>query len=325
MQRITRVVQYMLLGAALLLPGSSFAQSSYPNKPVRMVVGFQPGSASDVAARIISQKLSLLLGQTVVVENRAGASSNIGAKAVVSAAPDGYTLYFCTVANVINTAGRGAAVVDIDKDLSPVAMIGAVPNILVLNPSLGVDTLPAFIALLKAKPGQIAYASAGTGTALHMAAELFSTMAGVKMLHVPYQGSAAAVTDLLGGQTQVMFAPASTVLPYVKAGKLKAIASTGSHRTASAPDLPTIDELGLKGFESTVWYGIVGPVGMPPEVTKILEHTVQAAVASADVQTQFKAQGIEGAALNHKDFSAYIQRETDKWTKVVQVSGIKLE
>ncbi|MDB5807179.1 MAG: tripartite tricarboxylate transporter substrate binding protein [Betaproteobacteria bacterium] len=322
---LTKHLIACLLGAAALLPACAAAQENYPSRAIRLVVGFQPGSASDVGARISAQKISQILSQSVIVDNRPGASSNIAAKAVATAQPDGYTLFFCTVANVINTAAKGAAVVDIAKEMGSVGMIGAVPNLLVLNPSLNVDTLPAFIALLKSKPGQIPYATAGTGTALHMAAELFSMMAGVKMLHVPYQGSAAAVTDLLGGQTQVMFAPTSTVLPYVRAGKLKALASTGARRTASAPELPTIDELGLKGFESTVWYGITAPPGLPPKVTSTLEAAMQATVAASDVQAQFKAQGIEGNYLNAKDFNAYIRSETEKWGKVIQVSGIKLE
>ncbi|GAA4338896.1 tripartite tricarboxylate transporter substrate binding protein [Pigmentiphaga soli] len=325
MQQMIRSMAAALLGAALLAPAGASAQASYPARPVRLLVGFPPGSASDVAARIVSQKLGPLLGQTVVVENRPGASSNIAAKAVADAAPDGYVLFFSTVANVINTAGRGSQVVDIGTQLTPVGMIGAVPNILVVNPSLGVDTLPAFITLLKSRPGQVAYGSAGTGTALHMAAELFSMMAGVKMLHVPYQGSAPAVTDLVGGQTQVMFAPASTVLPFVKSGKLKAIASTGLRRTDSAPDLPTIDELGLKGFESTVWYGIEGPPGLPANVTATLEKAIQTAAADPDVQSQFKAQGIESNVQDHAAFGAYIRSETEKWTNVVKASGIKLE
>jgi len=323
--QLTKHLIACLLGATVLLPAAAAAQENYPAHPIRLMVGFQPGSASDVGARISAQKISQLLGQSVIVDNRPGASSNIAAKAVAGAAPDGYTLFFCTVANIINSAARGAAVVDIGRDMGSVGMIGAVPNLLVLNPALNVDTLPALIALLKSKPGQITYGTAGTGSSLHMAAELFSVMAGVKMLHVPYQGSAAAVTDLLGGQTQLMFAPTSTVLAYVKAGRLKALASTGSRRTAAVPELPTLDELGLKGFESSVWYGIIGPLGLPPKVTATLEAAISAAVAAPEVQAQFAAQGIEGNALNAKDFSAYIRSETEKWARVIQASGIRLE
>lgn len=314
-----------LLLALALAPAAGFAQEAYPNHPIRLLVGFQAGASADVSARIAAQKMGTLLGQAVVVENRPGASSNIAAKAVIAAPADGYTLYVCTVANVINTAAKGNATVDIARETLPLARLGAIPNILVLNPSLGVDTLPAFIALLKAKPGQIAYATAGTGTALHMAAALFSQMAGVQMLHVPYQGSAAAVTDLLGGQTQVMFAPASTVLPHVKTGKLKAIASTGAQRTSAAPELPTLDELGMKGFESVVWVGITGPTGLPPAVVKAIETAAQSAVGAADVQSQFKAQGIEPGAQDHTGFAGYVRSETEKWTRVIQSAGIKLD
>lgn len=325
LKRRTRRVALGFILAAALAPAAGFAQEPYPNRPIRLLVGFQPGASADVAARITAQKIGALLGQPVVVENRPGASSNIAAKAVAAAPADGYTLYTCTVANVINTAAKGNATVDIGREMLPVARIGAVPNILVVNPSLGVDTLPALVALLKAKPGQIAYATAGTGTALHMAAALFSQMAGVQMLHVPYQGSAAAVTDLLGGQTQVMFGPASSVVPHVRTGKIKAIASTGAKRTSAAPDLPTLDELGMKGFESVVWVGITGPNGLPPAVVKALETATQNAVAAPDAQSQFNAQGFESGAQGQAEFAGYVRSETEKWTRVIQAAGIKLE
>jgi tripartite-type tricarboxylate transporter receptor subunit TctC len=300
------------------------AQDIYPQKPLRIIVGFQPGSSSDVAARIVAQKLGPVIGQKVVVENRAGASSGIAARAVAAAPPDGHVLFFATVANVINTAANSPTDVDLARDLLPVALIGRVPNILVLHPDLGITSLEGLIRRLKYQPDHIAYGTAGNGTALHMAAALFSAMADVRMLHVPYQGSAAAVTDLLAGRIWLMFAPASSVMPYVRAGRLTAIASTGSLRASSAPQLPTIAELGLKGFESSVWFGIAAPPGLPARTESILVSALREAVASEEVQAQFRSNGIETSILNLGDFAAYIRAETAKWAQVIQSQGIRL-
>ena len=300
------------------------AQDPYPIKPIRIVVGFQPGSSSDVAARIVAQRLGRVIGQKVVVENRAGASSAIAARAVAGSLPDGHLLFFGTVANVINSAANSPADVDLARDLLPVALVGRVPNILVLNPDLGVDRLDDFIKRVKARPGEIAYGTAGNGTALHMAAALFSVMADVRMLHVPYQGSAAAITDLLAGRTAVMFAPVSSVLPHIRTGRLTAIASTGSVRSSIAPDLPTLAELGLTGFESTVWFGILAPLGLSARSESILASAIREAVGAPEVQAQFKANGIETSILILADFAAYIRSETDKWARVIESQGIRL-
>jgi tripartite-type tricarboxylate transporter receptor subunit TctC len=203
-------------------------------------------------------------------------------------------------------------------------MIGSVPNMLVVHPSLGANTVNELTQLLKAKPGEIAYASAGNGTALHMAAMLFSMMADVKMIHVPYQGSNAAMSDLLAGRTTVMFVPASTVMQYVNTGKLKALASTGLKRTFVAPDIPTLNEQGLAGFESTVWFGLMSPLGTPEAIEKTLNKAIDLAILSPEVQTQFKTLGIDSTYLNNKDFLAYIKIENDKWAKVIKSSNIKL-
>ncbi len=313
------------LALALMLPaGELAAQDVYPVKPVRIVVGFQPGSSSDVAARIVAQKLALVIGHNVVVENRPGASSGIAARAVAGAPADGHILFFATVANVINTATNSPTDIDIARDLLPVALVGRVPNILVLNPDLGIDKLDALIRRVKSRPGMIAYGTAGNGTALHMAAALFSVMADVSLLHVPYQGSAAAITDLLAGRISLMFAPASSVQPYIRSGRLTAIASTGNVRSSIAPELPTLAELGLPGFESSVWFGVTAPLGLPPRAESILVSALREAVGSAEVQAQFKSNGIETSILNLGDFSAFIRRETDKWARVIELQGIRL-
>lgn len=324
-QRIFQQLVMMIFTVnALLAVSEANAQTTYPMKPIKIIVGFAPGSSSDVAARVIGDKLGQILGQSVIVENKPGGSSNIAAKQVTLSPPDGYTLYLSTVANVINTVAKGSSEVDLSKDLSAVSMIGSVPNILVVHPALGVNTVNELTQLLKAKPGEIAYASAGNGTALHMAAMLFSMMADVKMIHVPYQGSNAAMSDLLAGRTTVMFVPASTVMQYVNTGKLKALASTGLKRTFVAPDTPTLNEQGLAGFESTVWFGLMSPLGTPEAIEKTLNKALELAIQSPEVQSQFKALGIDSAYLNNKEFLTYIKSENDKWAKVIKSSNIKL-
>ena len=324
-QRIfQQLVMMVFLVNFMLAVSEVCSQTAYPIKPIKIIVGFAPGSSSDVAARVVGDKLGQILGQSVIVENRPGGSSSVAAKQVSLSPPDGYTLFLCTVANVINTVAKGSSEVDLYKDLSAVSMIGSVPNMLVVHPSLGANTVNELTQLLKAKPGEIAYASAGNGTALHMAAMLFSMMADVKMIHVPYQGSNAAMSDLLAGRTTVMFVPASTVMQYVNTGKLKALASTGLKRTFVAPDTPTLNEQGLAGFESTVWFGLMSPLGTPEAIEKTLNKAIELAIQSPEVQSQFKALGIDSAYLNNKEFLTYIKSENDKWAKVIKSSNIKL-
>jgi tripartite-type tricarboxylate transporter receptor subunit TctC len=315
----------MLLAAAAAIPPAAWAQDAYPSRVVKVVVGFPAGSAADVAARAVAEALAKRLGQPFIVDNRPGAASSIAAKAVATSPPDGYTIFVGTVANAINKAFQDPASPDLAQDFSAVTMIGSVPNILVVNPSLGIASVDQLISAAKAKPGQIAYASSGYGTSPHLSGELFSAMAGIKMLHVPYRGSTPAVTDLLGGQVGVMFSPASTVLPHIAAGTLKALGTTGAKRTELAPDLPTIQELGFKDFESSVWFGFLLPVGTPSSVVGKIEAATHAAVDQPDLQKLFRAQGIEVVKSTPDEFAHFIRSETDKWAKVIQSAGIKRE
>jgi tripartite-type tricarboxylate transporter receptor subunit TctC len=316
---------WLCLALGVAFPLAAAADPSYPSRAVRLVVGFPPGSATDVAARAMAEAMARQLGQPFIVDNRPGAASNIAAKAVASAPPDGYTLFVGTIANVINASFPNTGSPDLEKDFAPVALIGSVPILLVVHPSLGVSSVDELIRAAKAKPGQITFASSGNGTSPHLSAELFSAMSGVKLLHVPYRGSTPAVTDLLGGQVQAMFSPASTVLPHIRAGKLKALASTGSRRTSIAPELPTIDELGLKGFETSVWFGFVAPAGTPSDVVTKLQKATQAALESPEVQQLFRAQGIDALKSTPQEFASHIRAERVKWTQVIQTAGIKPE
>lgn len=310
--------------AAALVPAAASAQAAapYPSRAVTVVVGFPAGSATDVATRAVAEVLGRTMGQPFVVENRPGASSNIAARAVTGAPADGHTVFVGTIANTINaTLLEGA--VRLDKDLLPVAQIGSVPNLLVAHPGVGVKTVDELIRVAKEKPGQIAYASSGNGTSPHLSGELFASMAGVRMLHVPYKGSTPAVTDLLGGQVQVMFSPASSVIQHIRSGRLQGLASTGLTRAAIAPELPTIHELGLKGFETAVWFGFVVPPGTPQDVVTRLSAATQAALDDAAVQERFRSLGIEAVKAGPADFTRYIASETAKWAKVIEAAGLK--
>lgn len=311
----------IVLAAAVSAPRQVLADD-YPSRLLRIVVGFPPGTATDVATRVVAEAIAQRLGQPVITENRPGASSNIAAKAVATSTPDGYTIFVGTVANTINAAFPNATASDLSRDFTPVAMIGTVPNMLVVNPSLGVSTVEQLVAAAKAKPGEITLASSGHGTSPHLSGELFATMAGIKLLHVPYRGSAQAVTDLLGGQVQVMFSPAPSVLPHIQSGALTALATTGAKRTELAPELPTLQEHGFKDFESSVWFGFLLPPGTPSGVVDKLRGATDAALDLPDVKKQFRMQGIDAVRLGPDEFAAYLRSETRKWAGVIRAAGI---
>ncbi|MDP1534420.1 MAG: tripartite tricarboxylate transporter substrate binding protein [Rubrivivax sp.] len=313
------------LAAAAGLPLGALADEAYPARPVKVTVGFPPGSSTDVATRLVAERLGRLLGQPFVVENRPGASSSIAAKLVAGMAGDGYNLFVGTIANTINSSFPGSTTPNLSRDFVPVSMIGSVPNLLVAHPSLAVASVDELVRTLKARPGQVSYASSGNGTSPHLSGELFSSMAGVTMLHVPYRGSSPAVTDLLAGQVSLMFSPASTVLAHIRAGKLKALAATSLKRSEIAPDLPTLDELGLKGFETSVWFGLVAPAGTPAAVVARLNGAVQTVLDSAELKALFAAQGIEAVKASPDAFDRYIRSEMDKWARLIQSAGIKPE
>jgi tripartite-type tricarboxylate transporter receptor subunit TctC len=313
------------LALPLGVPGAAAAQAAYPSGPIKVLVGFPPGTAADVAARVVAGGMGKRLGQSFVIENRAGAGSNIAARALVASPPDGYTMFVVTIANTINAVFPNSTAVDPTQDFMPVTMIGSVPNVLVTHPSLDVNSVADLIKLAKAKPDALSFGSSGIGTSPHLSGELFSMMTGVKMVHVPYRGSTPAVTDLLAGQVQLMFSPASSVLQHVRAGKLKALAVTSLRRTAIAPELPTLDELGLKGFDTSVWAGLVVPNGTPPDVVAKLRTAAHAALESPEVARAYRAQGIDVVETSGDEFSQYLRSEAARWSKVVQATGMKPE
>ena len=302
---------------------SAVAQETYPARPVHVIVGLGAGSSTDVTARVISQKMGQLLGQSFVVENRAGAGGNIATAFVAHAPKDGYTLLFGSVATTVNVTLMPNAGFDLVRDLAPVALLATVPNILVVHPSLGVHSLDELTALAKSRPNEILFASSGIGTSPHLSAELFNLMAGVKLAHIPYQGSSQAMTDLIAGRTSVMFSPAPTAISQLHAGTLIALASTQSKRASAAPDLPTMDELGLKGFDTGIWFGLSAPAGTPQAIIDRLSQSANEALRSEDVQRSFKSQGIDTLGGTPQEFAVYIKSEIEKWARVVKAAGIK--
>ena len=319
----SRMAAGALLAAFALL---SHAQAPYPTKPIRIVVPFPAGGTTDILARAVAQKLTETLGQSVVVDNRPGAGGNIGAELVAKSPPDGYTLLMGTVGtHAINASLYAKMPYDHVKDFVPVILVAGVPNVLVVNPSVPANSVPELIAYIKANPGKVNFASSGSGTSIHLAGELFKTMAGVSMTHVPYKGSAPAVTDLIGGQVQLMFDNLPSALPQIKAGKLRALAVTSTQRASALPDVPTVAEAGLPGFDATSWFGLLAPAGTPKDVVAKLNAEVAKWLATPEAREKLASQGAIAAGQSPEDFTRHIAAETAKWQKVVKESGAKVD
>ncbi len=321
---ISRVIACSAAGA-FLAAAFGVAAQAYPVKPIRVIVGFPPASGADISARLIAAKLVEPLGQQVIVDNRPGAGSNLAAETVAKAAPDGYTLFIGTVANTINATLYAKLPFDFQRDFTPIALATAAPNILVVHPSVPAKSVADLVALAKGRPGQLNFASSGTGTAPHLSGELFKTMAGVQITHVPYKGSPQAVTDVLAGEVAFMFSPVSTVLPHVKSGRLRALAVTTATRIAALPALPTVAEAGLTGYDTVTWFGFVAPARTPPAVVTRLNAEIVKILMLPDVRQQFSVQGMEILGGTPEHFAGYIAQEISKWAKVIRASGARAE
>jgi tripartite-type tricarboxylate transporter receptor subunit TctC len=324
MQKTRRRLAAALCALGLgLAVGQAFAQA-YPSKPVKLVVPYPPGGPTDIVARVIAQRLQTQTGQAFVVENLPGAGGNTGAAAVARAAPDGYTLLVATTAHAINPSLFKNLSYQFGKDFAPITQLTAGPLVIVVNPALPVKTVGELINLAKAKPGELNFASSGNGQSTHLAGELFNATAGTKIRHVPYKGSAPALTDTMGGQTQLMFDTMLSAMPHVKGGKLRAIAVTSAQRSPAAPDLPTVAE-SLTGFEAIAWNGLLAPANTPREIVAKLSAELRTAMEQPEVRERFEAQGFAGAWTPPEAFAGFIHAEIDKWAKVVQVSGATIE
>jgi tripartite-type tricarboxylate transporter receptor subunit TctC len=295
----------------------AYADESYPARPIHLIVGFAAGSSADVTARIVSRKIGDLLGQSIVVENHPGASSMIAAGYVARSTNDGYTLLLATIAATINTTLMPDKGPNFQKDLAPVTLIGSLPNILVVNPNLNVKDVRELIELAKQKPDELFYGASGLGSGPHLATELFKQMAGIKMTGVLYPGSAQTATDLIAGRIQVMFSPASTALGFIKAGTVKALATTQSTRASIAPDLPTIAEAGLPGYDTGVWFGILAPAGTPQPIISKVSKATNDALKDPDILKNLHTQGLDALGGSPDDFARFIKSETERWARVI--------
>lgn len=309
-------------------PSLVVAQSAqtYPNKPIKMVVTFPPGGAPDILARIISEKINPAWAQPVVIDNKPGAGGNIGAEAVARSPADGYTLVMGTVGtHSINGALYAKMPYDMVKDFSPVTLVASTPNLLVVNNTVPARNVAELVALARAKPSALMYGSPGIGTSVHVSGELFASMTGTKLTHVPYKGRAMAIPDLLGGQIQLMFDNMPSALPVVKEGKLRAIGVTSATRSLSAPDIPTLAEQGLEGFEATSWFAVFAPANTPKEITTKMHNEIARIFKLPDVQTRLKTLGLDAILGGPDELAAYQRAEITKWNKVVKDSGAKAE
>lgn len=326
MARLPRREFVRLAAAAAAVPALPrlAAAQAYPTRMVRIVVGFAAGGGVDITARLIGQWLSERLGQSFVVENRPGADGNLGTEAVINAPPDGYTLLLATVPNAVNATLYPKLNFNFMRDTAPVAGVIRVPMVVLIHPSVPAKTIPEFITYAKANPGRINMASAGTGSAPHMAGELFKTMADVDLVHVPYRGQGPALTDLLGGQVQIPFATAPGTADYIRTGKLRALAVTTASRADVLRELPTVGSF-LPGYEASQWYGLVAPKRTPPDAIDALNRAVNAAFADAKMSARFTEIAGEPLAGSPADLGRLVADETEKWAKVVKFVGIKLE
>jgi tripartite-type tricarboxylate transporter receptor subunit TctC len=316
---------HLAAGAAALPAVSRIAWAqTYPSRPVRIVVGFPPGGPTDIAARLIGQSLSERLGQQFVIENRPGAGSNIGTEAVVRAPPDGYTLFLAYSANAINATLYDKLNFNFIRDIAPVAAINREPLVMLANPSFPAKTVPEFIAYAKANPGKINFASGGNGTPPHVSGELFKMMTGVNLVHVPYRGGAPALTDLLGGQVQVMFVAISASIEYVRAGNLRPLAVTTASRSDALPDIPTVGDF-IPGYEASTWCGIGAPKGTPAEIIDKLNKEINAGLVDPKVKARLANMGSTALPGTPAEFGKLIAEETEKWGKVVKLAGLKPE
>lgn len=317
------MLRFAVLGLALMLTSlvavSGTRADDYPSRPIRLIIGFPPGSAADVAARVVGDHMSQTLGQQVVIEAKPGVGSNLAAQFVARAPADGYTLYLGNSANVTVAISTGLRF-DFVKDFAPITLLTGLPQILAVHPSLGVSSVKELVALAKSKPGELTYASVGHGTVPHLSTELLALRTGIKLVHVPYQGSPPALTDLLAARVSMMLGQAVTIMPYVESGKLIGLASGSATRPQIAPNIPTFAEAGLPGFETSIWFGLVAPAGVPHSVIDKLNAAANGALKSADVVDKLRKAGFEPLGGPSDQFAKFIAAETVKWNEAIRAT-----
>ena len=314
----------LLTVALACTAGSAFAQN-YPTKALRLVVPFLAGGSTDIVGRTVAQKLSEMWGQPVVVDNRPGGGTTIGTDAVAKSAPDGYTLLVTPAPFTINPSLLNKLPYDALNDFAPITLINTTPLVMVVHPGVPAKTVKELIALAKAKPGKLNFGSSGTGGSNHLAGELFDAMAGVKMVHIPYKGNAGALTDIVGGHLDVVYNGVTSAISLIRGGKLRVLAVTSLKRTAALPDVPTLDELGLKGFEAVAWNGLTAPAKTPREVIMKINTDVIRIINSPELKERLKAEGSDPVGSSPEQFAAFLRNEITKWAKVIKIEGVKPE
>jgi tripartite-type tricarboxylate transporter receptor subunit TctC len=322
LSRLTMAAALLLLLLTLAAPGT--AADDYPNRPVRLIIPFPPGGSNDVVGRLVAKQLSEQLGQTVFVDNRGGAGGTIGTEAAVNAVPDGYTLLIVSLAHAVNPA-LYTLKYDPIKSFTPISIFATGPNVLVVNPELPVKSVKELLALVKQKPGELNYASAGVGSFQHLGGELFKLMAGVNMVHVPYKGGGPAMQDVIAGHVKIIFSSLVQTTPFIQSGQLRALGTGGAKRSTVLPDVPTIAEAGVPGYVADNWWGIVAPAGLPAPIAEKLYKASQAALKAPELKAQFDREGASIVEMSSAEFAEYIKTEIAKWARVVKEGGIKAQ
>ena len=326
LKRICKTLCTVVYVASAFAAGHSQAQQAYPTKPIRMICPFPPGGTTDVVARLVAQKLTEAWGQQVVVDNRPGAGGIIGTEIVAKAAPDGYTVLLGSITtHAVNPALYKKLNFDPVKDFAPVSLVVSSPQLLAVHPSVAAKSVKELIALAKAKPGQLNYASAGTGTSPHLTFELFKSMAGIDVVHVPYKGTGPAITDLIGGQVQMMITGVVALMPHIKSGKLRGLGVTSAKRVAALPDLPTIAESGIPGFDVSSWFGVFLPGGTPKPIVAKMNAEIRKILEVPEVRQRLIGQGADPASNTPEEFAAYVKAEMAKWGKVARDTGTRAD
>jgi len=315
--------RHLALVCALLPAWPASAAEAYPDKPIRLIVPQPPGGTSDILARVLALKLAENLRQQIIIDNRAGASGTIGTDLAAKSPPDGYTLVLVYTTHATTPGIYGKLPYDPVADFAPITLAAAAPLLLVVHPKIPVTSVKELIAYAKTRPGELNFCSAGNGSGSHLAGELFNTMTGVKLTHIPYKGSGLAITELIGGQVQLMFAGIVPIDPHVKSGRVRSIAVSSAKRSVAIPQVPTIAESGLPGFEVVGWYGVLAPRGISPQLVQKLYSDIGTALRNADVARSIVAQGADVVGSTPQEFTTYLRSEIDKWTKVIKLAGIR--
>ena len=309
----------------LLAIAPALAQQPYPSRPVRIISPFPPGGGNDALCRIVATRLSENLKQQVIVENRAGANGIVGTEVAARSAPDGYTIVLIPSGHAVNASLYKKLPFDSIRDFTPITLVGSSPLVLAVHPSLPVKNVKELIALARARPGELTYVSAGVGASGHLGGALFETLTGTKMMHIPYKGMALAIVDLMSGQVTMTFGTSLSVVPHARAGRLRAIATTGAKRSPALPDLPTVAEAGVPGYEASLWYGFAGPARMPPDVLNRLHSAIVAVLQLPDVRERLASQGVDPQHNTPEEFAKLLVADLERWAKVVQRAGVQAD